>query len=287
MSFTAENNVIRVTDTNGDVVFDTGTPMPHIAAVIYSNVTHTFPESEDTTVAVGGGPVPAIVSGCRNFENVCNFDYVCTTTTQCGFKQQCSLQYVCEYDFFSGSNVCGFKNVCENRYVCEQVETCGFQNVCEFEWVDVEGYETVGANRVSALEHSEVYDLGSVPEGTNPDFLLVLMTASRTVAGSQADFGSFISAIPTGQKIAANGSTVLESAFIPGSAPWLSRIVSVYLSGNTVRAEFKHSNREYTSQLALNVSQSCLFYPAAYAQADNTSSTWSINFEVYVGKFTQ
>jgi hypothetical protein len=36
MSFEARDNIIRVTDTNGDVVFDTGTPMPHIAAVLGS-----------------------------------------------------------------------------------------------------------------------------------------------------------------------------------------------------------------------------------------------------------
>lgn len=242
MSFTAENNVIRVTDTNGAVVFDTGTPMPHIAAVITNTITHTFPESSDSAVGVKFEPVSAFTSGCRSYQ--CNFEYVCDT-----------------------NNVCGFQNVCD--------------------WVDVEGYRTIAANKVGALEHSQVYDIGSVSGGTNPDFLLVLMTANRTTAGGQADFGTFISAVPTGQKIAANGSTVLESAFILGGTPWLSRIVSVYLSGNTVKAEFKHSNREYTSQLALTSSESCLGYPSPSANADNTSSTWVISFEVYVGKFTQ
>lgn len=283
MSFTAENNVIRVTDTNGDVVFDTGTPMPHIAAVITNTITHVFPESSDSAVAVSFESISSIVSGCRDFS--CSFEYVCTTNTVCGFEQQCSPQYSCQYDYWSGGYTCGFVNVCNNVYVCNQVQSCGYENVCA--WVDVQGYRTVGANRVGALEDSSIYDIGAVPDGTNPDFLLVLMTANRTTAGGQADFGSFISAIPNGQKIAANGSTVLESAFIPGSAPWLSRIVSVYLSGNTVKAEFKHSNREYTSQLAFTSSESCFGYPSPYSNADNTSSTWVITFEVYVGKFTQ
>jgi hypothetical protein len=282
MSFEARDNIIRVTDTNGDVVFDTGTPMPHIAAVVTHTVTHAFLESGDTPVALDSGFVSAFMSGCRDFQ--CNFEYVCKDVYTCGFEQRCSLQYVCEYDFSQGQNVCGFQNVCENVYVCGFDEQCGFENVCD--WVDVEGYYTSSGNRVSALEHSQTYTIGTLTAGTNPDFLLALMTASRTVVGSQSDFGAFISAIPNGKKIAANGSTVLESAFIPGGAPWLSRIVSVFLDGDAVKAEFKHSNRQYTSVRATDYTESCFGFPSAWAPADNTSSTWQITFEVYAGKFT-
>lgn len=75
MSFEARDNVIRVTDTNGDVVFDTGTPIPHIAAVLTHTVTHAFPESGDTAVALASGYISAFSSGCREFQ--CNLEYVC------------------------------------------------------------------------------------------------------------------------------------------------------------------------------------------------------------------
>lgn len=282
MSFLAENNVIRVTDTNGDIVFDTGTPMPHIAAVLVASVVHQFPESADTPVALDFGIVGAFLSGCREFrcsnEYICNFEYVCKQVFRC------RQEYICQYDFSLGRNVCGFQTICGFAEECGFENVCGFEKVCD--WVDVEGYSTTSGNRVSALEHTRTYNIGSVPEGTSPDFLLALMTASRTVVGSQSDFGAFISAIPNGEKIAANGSTILESAFIPGGAPWLSRIVSVFLDGDTVKAEFKHSNRQYTSVRATNYAESCFLYPSAAALPDNTSSTWNITFEVYVGKFT-
>ena len=282
MSFEARDNIIRVTDTNGDVVFDTGTPMPHIAAVLTHSVTHAFPESDDTSVALGFNTVSAIISGCRDFR--CTIDYVCESVYTCGYEYRCNFQYVCDYDPFGGGYVCGYQNVCGNEYICSYQEECGYQNVCD--WVDVEGYATSSGNQVSALEHSQTYTLGTLAVGTNPDFLLVLMRANRLKAGSQSDFGTFVSAIPNGEMIAANGSTVLESAFIPGGAPWLSRIVTVFLEGDAVKAEFKHSNRQYTSVRATDYAESCFSYPSAWAPADNTSSTWEITFEVYVGKFT-
>lgn len=282
MSFEARNNVIRVTDTNGDVVFDTGTPMPHIAAVLTHTVTHAFPESGDTPVALGFDILSKVVSGCRDFQ--CQSEYICKDVYTCGYEYQCNYEYICDYDPFGGGYQCGYENVCGNVYVCGYEERCNFERVCD--WVDVEGYATSSGNQVSALEHSQTYTLGTAPTGTNPDFLLVLMRAGRLNAGNQSDFGTFISAVPNGEMIAANGSTVLESAFIPGGAPWLSRIVSVFLEGDTVKAEFKHSNRQYTSLRATSYAEACYGYPSAAAPPDHTSSTWEITFELYVGKFT-
>ena len=281
MSFEARDNIIRVTDTNGDVVFDTGTPMPHIAAVLTHTVTHAFPASGNTSVALGSNTVSDIISGCREFR--CALEWICNDVYTCGYGYKCNYEYVCGTDIF-GNFSCGFQNVCGNVYSCGYVERCGFENVCD--WVPVQGYATSSGNQVSALEHSQTYTLGTLPAGTNPDFLLVLMRAGRLIAGSQSDFGTFVSAIPNGEMIAANGSTVLESAFIPGGAPWLSRIVTVFLEGDAVKAEFKHSNRQYTSVRATDYSESCFGFPSAWAPADNTSSTWEITFEVYVGKFT-
>jgi hypothetical protein len=185
MSFEARDNIIRVTDTNGDVVFDTSTPMPHIAAVLTHTVTHAFPESGDAPVVLASGFVSAFISGCRDFQ--CDYEYLCNDVYTCGYDYVCGTQYVCEYDYSLSRNVCGYQYVCENVYSCGYEERCGYERVCD--WVDVEGYYTSSGNRVSALEHSQTYTLGTLPAGTNPDFLLVLMRAGRLVSGSQSDFG--------------------------------------------------------------------------------------------------
>jgi hypothetical protein len=271
-TFEAANNVIRVRDTNGAVVFDTGTPMPHIAQVITTTLGHTFAAS-GTSRDRSTSNVFAFASGCRDNQYICRSEYVCRSV------YVCRQEYKCTYDFWTQRTTCGFVTTCGNE------QQCGYEQVCSFEWVDVEGYKTYEHARVEAREHSQTYTLGTLPAGTNPDFLLVLITASRTRAGSQQDYGTFISAIPAGETICANGSTILETAFQPNGEPWLSRILSVVLEGDTVRAEFKHSNRAYTSS-TVHRSQSCFTFPSGFAPLDDTRSDWTITFEIYAGKFT-
>jgi len=272
-SFEAADNVIRVRDTNGAVVFDTGTPMPHIAQVITATLNHSFAASATSRVVRSLGQTPVFTSGCRELQYICNQEYVCRSI------YVCRQEYQCTRDLWTQQTTCRYVTVCGNE------QQCGFENVCGNEWVDVAGFETFESARVAAHEHSQTYTLGTLAAGTNPDFLLVLLTASRTRAGSQQDYGSFISAIPAGETICANGSTILETAFQPNGAPWLSRILSVFLEDDTVRAEFRHSNRQYTSAKAHSAT-ACLTYPGGFAPLDDTRSDWTVNFEVYAGKFT-
>jgi hypothetical protein len=72
-TFEAVNNVIRVRDTNGAVVFDTGTPMPHIAQVITTTLSHTFAAS-GTSRDRSIGYVSAPFSGCREYQYICRTD---------------------------------------------------------------------------------------------------------------------------------------------------------------------------------------------------------------------
>ena len=278
-TFEAANNVIRVRDTNGAVVFDTGTPMPHIAQVITASISHSFAASPTSRAGRNIGRTPAFMSGCREYRYICSTEYICRQEYRCRSEYICSREYVCSF----GS--CGFETVCGFRQVCGWEQVCGFEQVCDWQWVEVEGYEATERARVEAREHIQTYTLGSLPVGTNPDFLLVLITAARTRAGAQGDYGTFVSAIPAGETICANGSTLLETAFQPDGAPWLSRILSVFLDGNTVRAEFTHSNRQYTGAQH-HYASSCSSYPANFAPLDDTRSDWTVSFEIYAGKFT-
>lgn len=238
MTFQAQNNNITVTDTNGDVVFNTGTPMPHIVQTITSNVTHQFPESGDQAFQIS------------QFYHPNNYG--------CPYQSyECTFQW-------NGST---------------------YENVCNWVTRYYALYVVVNGNRVLAKEDSQTYTLGTLTSGTNPDFLLARLNATRTVAGSQHDYGTFVSAIPSGQEIAANGSTILESAFRADGEPWLSRLVTVYLDGDAVKAEFKHSNRQYDGWSGYSYS-ACQSPPGLYAPPSNTSSTWSVTFNVYAGKFT-
>jgi len=208
------------------------------------------------------------------WREVCNYEYVTV------WGNICSWDYVYDY----GTGTYSYQEVCAYGPTTTYENVCRDQLVWEQQPGPVSG--TVSGNTVSAKDHAATYTLGTVTSGTSPDFLLALMTATRTTAGAQHDMGTFTSAIPA-NKIAANGSTVLESAFEPGGASWLSRIVSVYLDGDSVKAEFKHSNRQYVGWTDMGSASVCgLFPPDASAAASNTSSTWSIIFEVYVGKFT-
>lgn len=287
MSFTANNNVIRVTDTNGDVVFDTSTPMPHIVQQINTSVTHTFPESGDQQ-SIANELISELHSGCRDYKQVCRNNYICTMETRTVSKYTCEYEYVCEWTYIPGLGNrydCGYKNVCKYRWVQEQYEYCRYEYQCNWEWVDVEGYQSHASNTIMPLENSTVYNLGNVPTGTNPDFLITLATFNRTNTGYQRDYGNFVSAIPNGKKITAVGTTILENSFQPGGQSWLSRIVSVYVDGDSIKAEFKHSNRSYAEGIK-NSERSCVWYPQINAPPANTSSTWMVDFEVYVGKYT-
>lgn len=143
-------------------------------------------------------------------------------------------------------------------------------------------------NRVIASDQSTTYTLGSASTGVNPDFIIVSAAATRTYAGKQKDYGTFVSAIPANNSnIIANGSTVLESAFDPSGDPWLSRIMSVYLSGNAIKVDFKHSNRDYYEQ-SRQERNACGNWPSSQyiVRSDDTRSDWSVSFKIYIGKFT-
>jgi hypothetical protein len=257
-TFEAVNNVIRVTDTDGSVTFDTGTPMPHIATTINAQVTHSFPKSGTSRTA---SYARLSGQGCQEYQQVCANRY------------SCANNYVCNYNYITFQYECGY------------VYQCGTSYSCEWEWVNTDSYVTYERSIVSALENETVHVLGTLPNDTNPDHLLVLISANRTLSGSQQDYGQFVSAIPTDQTIAANGGTILETTYQTNGEPWLSRIMNVYLSGNQILAQFKHSNRKYTSS-TVHSNSSCLGYGNNFSPLDDTRSDWVVNFEIYVGKFT-
>lgn len=231
MSFIIENNHIQVSNSSGQVIFDTNTPMPHIVQILENNVNHSFADSGDQTIITNQLQVPN--SGtCSGWVYSCNWNY-------------CTWYY---------------------------------------DWNPI--YYRSFSNKVLAKNQSTTYTLGSTNSAINPDFIIVSASATRTKAGSQEDYGSFVSAIPSnGSSIIANGSTVLESAFDASGDPWLSRIMSVYISGNDIKVEFKHSNRDYHESQRRERS-SCGGYPNTVNSYDDTNSNWTVNFKIYIGKFT-
>jgi len=240
--------------------------MPHIVGVINKYVAHTFPDTG------GDVKVRGFLTGAGNCR-----EYDCRYERVCGYERVCSYERVCEYDSFFDREVCTTERICDRVYQCDRERICGF--------VDIDGYDQSAKTVVYAKEHVERYTLGSVESGTNPDFLLVYLTANRTKAGSQNARGTFKTAIPNGRRISGTGSTLLESAYRVGGSTWLTRIVSVYLVGNTVKAEFRHSNRYYDGEYTENTI-SCVGAADFSFMNDDISSRWGIDFEVYVGKFT-
>jgi len=271
MSVSIQNNNIQVTDSSNVVIFDTSTPMPHITNVITNTINHTFPNTTHSTSTNYG----VTWNACSYFEFTSNYEYICNNEYVCNWE--CTYSY---YDGFSCSNVCGWQNV------------CGYEYVSSWGWFTGNGEDSATRGIAQSSDNGTVYTIGSVDTGLDPDFLLVEATFSRTTSGGQVDFGTFVSSLKTGSKVIANGSTVVETAFAQDGDPWLTRLVSVYLDGDDVKAEFKHSNKEYTS-LTVNYG-TCCPNPRGYScnpgssfpATRDISSVWSVSFKIYVGKFT-
>lgn len=238
MSFFASNDRIEVTDTNGETVFDTTTPMPFITTEIVTQVVHAFPDSGDE-------PQYQI------------------TKTRPPFDSKpagtCS-EIRCDDD--------------DAADPCYRVEW-------DPEWIRA-------WNKVLPRDHISTYTIGSIDAGYEPDFLLATGELVRVKAGRQKDFGAFISSVPQGERISVDGSIVLETAYEIGGPAWLSRVMSVYVEGNSVKVEFKHSNVAYESRLEYRDLAGCYGKQSEGATPlpDDLSSRWEISFRILVGKFT-
>jgi len=262
MSFYASNDLIRVTDGLAEV-FSTDTPMPHIVQAITGNAVVTFPNPGGTTYING-----QTTQGVFRNEQVCDNVYVCKPVQVCGIEQVC------------------IGGTCTPQYVCHTETQCGFEYQCSMQQVPHTEYTIYGGRRVNALEWETVIELGTVPAGC--DFVLVNANGTRTVAGSQNDYGTFISAVPAGDFIA-QGSGILESAFAPQGASWLRRIMSVYIEGDKLKVKFKHSNRQYDSYTKVSSASRDDFPPASVGSAgvDAASSVFNMNFNCLIGRFTK
>jgi len=289
MSFKVKDNNIQVTATNGDIVFDTSTPMPHITDVITNTITHSFPDASDTNSKSGFSIINDFSCSYTYYQYVTNYSsYSCSGTS---FSSDCcdfgcfgscfgNYEYVCSSSFFGGYS-CGFELT---GYDCScYCSYSSFESVTEYE----DSYYSWANNVVSASSNSSTYTIGTVANDTNPDFILVLANISRTAAGSTYDLGTFICTVHQGNNTIANGSTVLETAFDYNGNEWLGRIIDVYISGNDIKADFKHSNSDYTNKISFYSFECGWPATGAYADTDNIASSFSVAFTVYVGKFTQ
>jgi len=237
MTFSAENNNIQIISSDGDVTFDTGTPMPHIVATLTGTQAHTFAELGQTVVTVSS---------------------ISYDTLACQ-----------EYTYFPQNS--GYPDYINTSY---------------YDWVDGPQYWVKAVSRISANETNTTYTLSSLALGTDPDFLIVQLNASRPVAGEHKDYGTFVALIPFGEVIAANGTTLLEGVFDADGEQWLARSVSCRINGDDIEMVFEHSNAQH-DDITQTETTACFSAPSA-ASADNAvSSVWSFDYTIYVGKFTQ
>jgi len=286
MSFYADNNRIHVMDGLVDV-FDTNTPMPHITQVMIAN-----------SISVGFPNPPKGMNHTHwttqewNNENVCRTRTICRNRYGCELEYVCSPQYVCKPATWPQTgqvcgweNVCGYQNVCKDRYSCQPEYTCEIEAVLRVRYFcDVR-------RRVDALDWEQVTVLGNISPAVAPDFFVINVSGARTAAGAQADYGTFVSAVP-GSPFVCQGSAILESAFVPGGASWLRRIMSVYIENGQLKVKFKHSNRQYNSNMITGQANALDNQPsAAFIHApdsfDEVASSFTFNFTVYIGKFTR
>lgn len=268
MTFTANNNRIKVTDSTG-TVFDTNTPMPHIVQTVTGNVTHTFSNANTSTAETYSSTISSFACGWYFYDSCLSYVF-----DNCAFSMYSSCATYA-YNFFYSSVECQGGQVCYGGFVCQGG------------WTTVYGDEihTICTKTNDALDESDTYTIATLNNSVVADFLIVVCNGSRTTAGSDRTFGSFVTAIPTSQNFSANGSTILESAFQGGGASWLRRIMHVYPDGSDIKVDFKHSSVDEVANQV--VTSSCFGVPACGATNRDISSTFDLDFTVYAGKFTQ
>lgn len=270
MSFYASNDRIRITDANGEVVFDTERPMPHIVQRISGAADVEYPNIPLTQASARYNNGPSPVCRRQEYQYVCDMQWVCETVQQCSMEMQPNGSYA---------------------YVCTPVQQCSYQYVCSNQWVDVDGDLYVDEARYSyeALDWQTVVDIGEVSDGIEADFLLVNAIAVRNTQGSLIDTGNIACGLPLGETFVANNSSIIESASdVSNGQPWMTRIMSVYVEGNRIKVEFKHSNRAFDSNSKWSGYSCSNFYspPPGTPSAPSSISGYSFSFDIIVGKFT-
>jgi len=280
MSFELINNNIKITDSSGDTVFDTDTPMPHIihqASVGVNTPAWNAPLS--TNGSYGG----------TNWS---------TSPPITPSSQGHTFPIVNEYSMFYASNVADSVNY-----------------ACYSQWVHRWFFSTC----LEPLEATTSKLIATIPTaGLNADFVLVQGKLARLSvwnglggvdAPQQDDYGIFQSGIPdivtttssgvtTGTyagSMSLNGTTLLETVFTGQGEQWLTRTLDIrYVpatatAGGSVYADWKHSNSRWESdkQVALQGGCNSTVPSAAYVLSSiSTVSVWDAYYEVFFGKFT-
>lgn len=284
MSFFASNDRIHITNTQGQTIFDTSKPMPHVIGRIQPTVSVTFPNIPGTAVKnVNTFPNH---QACQylsyetvcGYQNVQSYEYVCENQYVCGFQYTPNgTEYVCSWQ-----NVCSWKWVTKNQYVCES------------QWVTRygDGADMLQWYEYTAHEWSQIINLGPVPNNLNSDFLLVNATASQNTQGQVIDIGFLPCGLPLNQNFSANNSCIVETiSDVSNGDPWLTRTMSIYVESGQIKCEFRHSNRFYktkTSYSGLFCSNNGVpaWIPNKPSSVPESSSSYIFNFDILIGKFT-
>jgi len=268
LSFHTSPNRILVKDAVGHTTLDTSQPMPHILQTATVSLSVSFP-----------------TSGSSN-------SHQHTTASYMFNYQDCQMQYVC-----------GYQNVCvwETRngvygYYCDNVNVCEWKNVCTTKqgWRNEVSCSVLRSYQ--AREWEQVQNIASIINGIDADFIQVKVSGSRTAAGTDPWYGTFVGTLPAGE-ILSQGSMILESAFQPGGASWLRRIMSIYVENGIVKVKFKSSNKAINGRSESNGVVSIYYdppsqgtpvnYPDPASSVFDFASSFNLTFHVTIGKFTQ
>lgn len=268
MSFKTFVNRILVKDTTDKTTLDTDQPMPHILQTAVASVSVAFPTATST-------PAHAHTDTPYGFQyQDCQQQYVC------------GPQQVCVWETRNGTYgyYCDTKTVCEWKQVCTTKTGYRWDRTC---WA-YRDYQ--------AREWEQVNNIASILNGIDADFIQVKVSGSRTVAGEDPWYGTFVSTIPSGEFLS-QGTFILESSFQTGGASWLRRIMSVYVEGGVVKVKFKSSNKAISNPAQNNSLIARWYDPPSqgtsqyWSDPDNPAksfaSSFSLTFHVTIGKFTQ
>lgn len=291
MSFYASNNRIYITNAAGKVIFDTNKPMPHIIQTITKQISVSFPNipttywRDERRIAVGS-------AACYGQVYECRWVYGCENEWICGPQQVCGYQNVCNYNPLTGQNECGLQWVCNTQNVCGYQNICANRQKCQWwdywgdQWRIEQGFDYAAHNWETTVE------VGTITDGLDADFLLVNCTANRTAQGSIPDIGPFPCGLPLNTSFVANNSSIIEVVSdLRDGAPFMTRLMSIFVEGGKVKAHFKHTNRafravSYWRDYGCSQDQWPPYVGGIPQTPPSGASSYTFNLTVQVGKFT-
>lgn len=271
MTFTASNARILVTaGSPAETIFDTDENMPHIVGSVYlASVEVAFPNVGNTTQYHETITTPET-----------GYYYAAAYSTYSTVEATAQYWYSSySYDYYFNQITETINYVGATYQVVETYIAAVFSSFVYYVSTDYYQYH------LSASEYDATVDLANLPadeDGSymNIDFIVVLASGSRSVAGTDPVVDqSITTTLPSGV-FSFQGSALLEAAGRIDGSSWLRRIISLAFNNTTKKLTLRKMSSVAT------VASGDIYEVGTNGSAPaSIASTFAVNLTVFFGRF--